>query len=75
MNGFLIDWLIELIIILINIFIITTVTEGGGVGGVGRSSAPQIYFINMPFFSMGSLDVLFLKEVTKNVHESQYTSK
>ena len=32
----------------------------------------QKFSVNVPFFSMSPLNVLFLKEVTKNVYENQY---
>ena len=55
--------------------------RGGGGGGWGGSPPPppppqkKKFSVNVSFFSMSSLNVLFLKEVTKNVYENHYMSK
>ena len=47
-------------------------TGGGGWGGGRR---PPKSFLSMCPFFMSPVTVVFLKEVTKNVHENQYMSK
>ena len=43
--------------------------QGGGWGGAEGSSAPQTFLSVCPFF-LRALEMLFLKEVTKNVHKN-----
>ena len=38
-------------------------------GQRGRQPPPQIFFVDVPFFRR-ALEMSFLKEVTKNVHEN-----
>ena len=47
--------------------------QSRGLGG--RLPTPPKFSVNVPFFSKSPLNVSFLKEVIKNVHENQYTSK
>ena len=46
-----------------------------GGGGGGESSALPKFSANVPFFSKSFLNVSFLKEVIKNVHENQYSTR
>ena len=45
---------------------------GGGGGGKGVVSPPQSFLSAGPFFRR-ALEMPFLKEVTKNVHENYYS--
>ena len=46
--------------------------EQGGVAEVASAPPPpQKFFGYVPFFLMSPLNVLFLKEVTQNLHENQ----
>ena len=43
----------------------------GGAGAEGASVLPAKFSVDVPFFLICSLNVLILKEVTKNVHENR----
>ena len=43
---------------------------GGGGGSEGASAPSKLSLLMRPVLQMSPLNVLFLKEVTKNVHEN-----
>ena len=45
--------------------------EQGGRGGVSPPPSPAKFSVDVPFLLMNPLNVLFLKELTKNIHENQ----
>ena len=46
-----------------------------GAGGGGLFVLFPKFSVGVPFFSMSPLNVPYLKEVTKNVHENQYSTR
>ena len=43
--------------------------------GCEELSAPPKFSMDIPLFSKSSLNVLFSKDVTKNVHENHYSTR
>ena len=43
--------------------------------GCEELSAPPKFSVDIPLFSRSSLNVLFSKDVTKNVHENHYSTR
>ena len=71
-------WILEICPLFIRMLIVIRITgppeQRGGGGGrgegrIGGSPARLKFFVNAPFFRT-ALEVPFLKEVTKNVHEN-----
>ena len=54
--------------------VLQTLRQKGG-GSRGEGVGPPKVFCQCALFFMSPLTVVFLKEVTKNVHENQYMSK
>ena len=51
------------------------IRSSGAGGQGGRLLSPPKVFCQCAFFSKSPLNVSFLKEVTKNVHENQYSTR